>query len=200
MTVSDPQKTVAQIQANPPVTQTGNTVHIGLAQADSNHGFFDNVSISYDVTVPAHTKVQARSGSGDIGVAFNADGVEARTGSGDINVVGATGGFLAQTGSGDVRAGRISGALKASTGSGDIDAEQTTPGPVQLHTGSGDVTLKLPGEAGFSLNVHTGSGSIKTSQAVASIGSRDRHRLEGTVRGGGPPVEIRTGSGSVTIN
>jgi DUF4097 and DUF4098 domain-containing protein YvlB len=187
---------VNQIQVNPPVTQKGNAVHIGATGDDP---LYRNVAISYEVVVPARTKVQARSGSGDIGIALNAAELDARTGSGDINVLGAAGNFSAQTGSGDVHAGRIAGAITASTGTGDIDAEQTVQGPVQIRTGSGDVTLKLASDAAFSLSVRTGSGSIHTSHPIADS-SRQRNRLEGVVRGGGPAVEIKTGSGDVTIN
>ena len=175
---SDAQQRVDQIKANPPVTQNGNAVHIGVTGNDS---LYQNVSISYEVVVPANAKVQARSGSGDIGVALNAAELDARTGSGDINVLGAAGSFSAQT------------------GSGSIDAEQTVQGPVQIKTGSGDVTLKLASDAAFSLSVRTGSGSIHTSHPIADS-SRERNRLEGFVRGGGPAVEIKTGSGDVTIN
>jgi DUF4097 and DUF4098 domain-containing protein YvlB len=90
--------------------------------------------------------------------------------------------------------------MTASTGSGDIEAAQTAPGGVEMRTGSGDVRLDLPAEAAFTLDVQTGSGSIRTSQPVTSIGNHRRNRLEGTVRGGGPSVVVRTGSGSVTIN
>ena len=197
---NNPQQRVEQIRADPPVTQSGNTVHIGAPGNASRDPLYQNVTIDYEVVVPANTKVQARSGSGDIGIAMNAAGVDARTGSGDINVLGAAGDFLAQTGSGDVHAGRIAGAMKASTGSGDIQAEQTAPGPVQMETGSGDIILKLPTEAAFTLSVRTGSGSISTTHPLASSGSRNGNRLDGTVRGGGPPVDIRTGSGDVTIN
>ena len=193
----NPQERVDRIRANPPVTQAGNTVRIG---ATGDNPLYQNVSISYEVVVPANAKIQARSGSGDIGIAMTASGVEARTGSGDINVLGASGGFMAQTGSGDVHAGRIAGAMKASTGSGDIDAAQTAPGPVQMETGSGDITLKLPEDAGFTLTVRTGSGSITTTHPVVSASSRQHNRLDGSVRGGGPPVDIRTGSGDVRID
>jgi len=192
----NPQQRVDQIRANPPVTQTGNTVHIGPT---GDEPLYQNVSISYEVVVPANAKIEARSGSGNIGIAMNASGVEARTGSGDINVFGASGGFTAQTGSGNVHAGRIAGAMKASTGSGNIDAMQTAPGPVQMQTGSGDITLKLPEDAGFTVSVRTGSGSITTTHPLSSS-SRQRNRLDGSVRGGGALVEIRTGSGDVRID
>jgi DUF4097 and DUF4098 domain-containing protein YvlB len=191
------RQAIDQIRTNPPVTQTGNSVQIGVT---GYNPLYQNVNISYEVTVPATTKIQARTGSGNVGIAMNATGVDARTGSGNINVLGSTDGFVAQTGSGDVHAGRITGAIRASTGSGDIEAMQVGPGSVQMQAGSGDITLKLANEAAFNLTVRTGSGSINTSHPVTFSGSRQRNRLEGTVRGGGPAVNIRTGSGDVTVD
>jgi hypothetical protein len=193
-----PEQRMAQIQAHPPVEQAGNAIHIGLSINDDP--LYRNVSISYELVVPAQTQVRARSGSGDIDIALTAANVDARTGSGDINVLGTSGRFDAHTGSGDVRAGKVAGAMNASTGSGDIEAVQTGEGPVQIHTGSGDVNLRMAENAAFNLNVHTGSGSIHTSHPISVLGTHSRNRLEGSVRGGGPEVEIRTGSGSVEIN
>lgn len=192
-----PEQRVSQIQAHPPVEQTGNSLRIGLT---TNDPLYRNVRISYELIVPAHTKVQARSGSGDIGIALTAGDVDARTGSGDINVLGTSGSFEAHTGSGDVRAGRIAGPMKASTGSGDIEAAQAGQAPVEMRTGSGDVRLGLANDAAFTVDIHTGSGSIHTTHPITVNGTRARNRLEGTVRGGGPTVLIRTGSGSVTVN
>jgi len=53
--------------------------------------------------------------------------------------------------------------------------------------------------AAFALTVHTGSGSIHTTQPLMVQGSLSRHNLQGTVRGGGNSVTISTGSGSVQI-
>jgi hypothetical protein len=196
-----PEQRMAEIQAHPPIEQAGNSLRIGFTNPGTDDDpLYRNVRISYELVVPAQTQVQARSGSGDINVALTAANVDARTGSGDINVLGTSGRFEAHTGSGDVHAGKIAGPLKATTGSGDIAAAQTVEAPVQMQTGSGDVTLSLAENAAFNVDVHTGSGSIATTHQVTLLGTRSRHRLEGTVRGGGPVVEIRTGSGSVEIN
>ncbi len=192
-----PEQRIAQIQAHPPIEQTGNTIRIGVTADDP---LYRNVSISYELSVPAQTRVQARTGSGDIGIAMTAGQVQARTGSGDINVLGTSGSLDAHTGSGDVHAGRIAGSMTASTGSGDIEAAETGGAPVEMRTGSGDVRLGLAGDAAFTVDVHTGSGSIHTTHPITVNGTTGRNRLEGTVRGGGPTVLIRTGSGSVTIN
>jgi len=195
-----PEQRIAQIQAHPPIEQTGNAIRIGVTNGINNDPLYRNVRITYEVTVPAQTRVQANSGSGNIGIALTAEAVDARTGSGDINVLGNSGSFEAHTGSGDVRVGRVAGPMKASTGSGSIQAAQTAAEAVEMRTGSGDVTLGMAEDAAFTVDVHTGSGSIRTVHPIVMNGRQGRNQLEGTVRGGGPTVRIRTGSGSVSIN
>jgi DUF4097 and DUF4098 domain-containing protein YvlB len=70
---------------------------------------------------------------------------------------------------------------------------------VSVQTGSGDVMLRLPGDAAYTLDASTGSGSINTSQPITVQGRLRRNRVEGTVRGGGNAVRVRTGSGSIEI-
>jgi len=112
------------------------------------------------------------------------------TGSGDIDV---------HTGSGDVRLRGVNGGLRARSGSGELSADGSAKGPWQLHTGSGSVRMALSSSAGFELNVHTGSGSIHSDLPITVQGTFGRHELKGTVRGGGPEVEVSTGSGDVEI-
>jgi hypothetical protein len=52
---------------------------------------------------------------------------------------------------------------------------------------------------GFELNVHTGSGGINSELPITMQGSFGKRELKGTVRGGGPQVEVSTGSGDVEI-
>jgi hypothetical protein len=209
-----PASRVAQIQAHPPIEQNGNTVRVGDT---TNDPLYRNVSISYELVVPVNTKVRAQSGSGSESIASLRGPVDAQTGSGSISLA-QTGGDVramtgsgnidaeridgtvdAQTGSGHVRVSAVAGAVKAHTGSGRIEITQTGRGNVELQTGSGGVTLDLPNDAAFVLNVHTGSGSIHTTQPLMVQGAQTRHNLQGTVRGGGASVTIRTGSGSVQI-
>ena len=60
---SDVEKRIRQIEQNPPIEQQGNVIRIGrFADEDLSR----NISISYEVTVPADTKLAARTGSGSI--------------------------------------------------------------------------------------------------------------------------------------
>ena len=104
-----------------------------------------------------------------------------------------------RAGSGDIRIAGVGGALTAHTGSGDIDVEGAIVGPWKLDASSGDVGVRVTGEAGFELNARTSSGNIDSDPPVTVSGRIRRHELRGTVRGGGPELDIRTSSGDIRI-
>ncbi len=231
---SNSESAVHSVETNPPVQQSGNSVRIGYDLPDDVRR---HISISYEVTVPADTVVQAHSGSGGVRVEGVRSGVDVTTGSGDIqlNDLGAkvhaqtgSGGVRAQnisapftgktgsgdieaqltgsgdvevqTGSGSVRLSGVNGGVRARTGSGEIEADGNVKGPWSLHTGSGSIRLGVgSSNSGFNLDVHTGSGSIRSDLPVTVQGSLGRRELKGAVHGGGPDVEVSTGSGDVTI-
>lgn len=209
---SNEQK-VQQIANNPPIEQTGNIIRIG-----QRHENYHNISIDYDIEAPANSFLEANSGSGDI----NDDGVgenaKLGTGSGTIHATGLQGGFAANTGSGDIYAEQIGqgdvkaqtgsgnlelknlhGSLRGGTGSGNIKVTGTPASDWKLETGSGNVEF-WAGNAGFTLDASTGSGSVHTDQEMAVQGSFDKHHIVGKVHGGGPTVRIETGSGDVRVH
>ena len=224
---------VHSVESNPPIEQNGNTIRIGynLPEDAKRH-----VSISYEITVPADTTVQAGSGSGDVSVQGVRSAVKLHTGSGDIRVqdlgpqshvetgsgsihadsvaapfyagtgsgeieadLTGSGDVDVHTGSGGIRIRGIKGGLRARTGSGGISADGDVKGPWQLHSGSGSIRLALSSSGGFNLDVHTSSGSIHSDLPITVQGTLGRHELKGAVRGGGPDVEVSTGSGDVEI-
>jgi hypothetical protein len=126
---------VHEIEQNPPLRQQGNSIHIN----DVN---VRNISVDYEITVPAETAVRAHTGSGDEtieGVHGNAD---LQSGSGNIRLSRLTGDIRIQTGSGNLRGQEISGPVRGGTGSGDVELEETGSGDVDLHTGSGNITAR----------------------------------------------------------
>ena len=187
---------IRQIETAPPIQQTGNIIRIGDTNDDPR---YRDVSISYELIVPAATQVNSQTGSGDQRIGRINGAVRAQTGSGDIHIEGTGGGLDAHTGSGDIQVNGVGGAIKAQTGSGDIEVAQIRKADVDVQTGSGDVRLSLPADAAFTLTARTGSGSIDTTHPLQVEGRRRRNRLEGIVRGGGNRVDITTGSGSIDI-
>jgi len=246
------EEKVRRIEANPPIEQSGNTIRIGrLEDKDLQR----NVSIHYELEVPAETALKAHTGSGhqeingirgpvrsssgsghleifDIGGAVDAD-----TGSGHIELSRIKGIVTAETGSGHITADGVPGPFSASTGSGSVTANLSVPGSVEittgsggvevdgargsvristgsgsirvdgeptegwkLNTGSGSINVRVPSSSAFELAARSHSGTVRTSHPVTVQGTVKRNELRGPVRGGGPTLQLETGSGSITID
>jgi DUF4097 and DUF4098 domain-containing protein YvlB len=224
---------VSDIEQHPPLRQEGNSIRIDYVNAR-------DISINYEITVPAETTIRAHSGSGDQIIEGTHGNVDLQSGSGDIKLSQLTGEIRLQTGSGDVRALGISGpvrggtgsgnfeveetgsgdvdvhtgsgnlsirgmqgALHGETGSGDITAEGTQTGTWEMHTGSGNVHVRLPANAAFDANISTSSGTLDVgapiTMTVQGRVQETRKSISGKVRGGGPLLTIRTGSGDIHI-
>ena len=169
---ADAERNVRYLESNPPIEQSGNYVKIGHTE---DRELMRNVSISYDLVVPAETRlrsntgsgsqsiaglrgpVKAGTGSGNLRIDDIGDELEAHTGSGNIEIRSVKGRLHAQTGSGPIRATDIAGGFVATTGSGDVRLEQSSPGDGKVDTGSG--TVEIHGLRG-GLRVETGSGGI----------------------------------------
>jgi Putative adhesin len=165
------EEDVHAIEQNPPIRQSGNGVHIDYVN-------YRNISVDYEITVPADTTIRARSGSGDQIIEGTHGNVDVQTGSGDVKLSRLNGEIRLQTGSGNIRAHDISGAVKGGTGSGDVEIEESGSGDIDLHTGSGNLSARGV-QGGF--HGETGSGDITA---------------EGTQTG---TWDMRTGSGNVRI-
>jgi DUF4097 and DUF4098 domain-containing protein YvlB len=145
-------------------------------------------------------RVHVQTGSGGIRAQDVSAPFYAHTGSGDIDAqLNGSGDVDIQTGSGSVQLRGVKGGLHARTGSGGIQVEGSVAGAWQLHTGSGNIRLAIGSGSGFNLHVHTGSGSIHSDLPITVLGTMGLHELKGAVGGGGPEVEVSTGSGDVEI-
>ncbi len=113
----DVEKRIRRIEQNPPIEQQGNVIRIGWFADDD---LPRNISITYEITVPAATRLSARTGSGAILVGAIAGPAEVKSGSGSVTIgrVGAQ--VTASTGSGSIKV-EGAGGLDASTGSGSIE-------------------------------------------------------------------------------
>ena len=169
--LGDRHSDVTAIEQNPPLRQDGNSIHIDYVNAH-------DISVDYEIIVPADTAVRTQSGSGDQIIEGTRGNADLRSGSGDLKLTGITGEIHLQTGSGNVRAEEISGAVSGNAGSGDIEVEEVGSGDINFNSGSGNITIR--GIHG-GLHAEAGSGDITA---------------EGTQAG---DWEIRTGSGNVNV-
>jgi hypothetical protein len=144
--------------------------------------------------------VEAATGSGSIEARGIAGAFNGRTGSGSVTLEQtAPGDVSVSTGSGSVDLSGVDGGARVRTGSGGITIAGTPSGEWALDAGSGSVRLRLPADAAFALDARAGSGSVTTSHPVTVVGTTQRGQLRGEVRGGGPTVRIRTGSGGISV-
>src|SRR5207244_11446280 len=162
------QSDVSELEKNPPVRQSGNSIHIDYVN-------MRNISIDYDITVPADT-VRARSGSGNqeidglrskLDLESGSGDMPAEAGSGDIRVEAkGSGDVRVHTGSGNIELHQVNGAMRAEAGSGDVRVDGVQKGDWDVKTGSGNVQLKLPDQAAFDLGASTGSGRVVVDHPV----------------------------------
>lgn len=222
---SDRQADISEVEKNPPIRQSGNSISIDYPNVH-------NISIDYDITVPADTNVHSRtgsgdqrieglrgnldleSGSGDMRLSSIAGEVRLHTGSGDVEARDLSGPFTAEAGSGDIRldskgagdvqvhtgSGNIelrgvNGTLRVEAGSGDVSVEGTQTGAWDLRTGSGNVDLRLPADAAFDVEASTSSGRVDTSRPVTMTIQGDLRRANRSIHG-----KVNGGGPLVTVH
>jgi hypothetical protein len=224
---------VSDIEQHPPLRQEGNRIRIDYVNVR-------DISVDYEITVPADTTIRTHSGSGDQLVEGTRGNADLQSGSGNIKLARLTGEIRLQTGSGDVRAREISGPVRGGAGSGNIELQETGSGDVDLHTGSGNITargiqgafradagsgditaegtqtgawgirtgsgnvhVRLPANAAFDADISTSSGTLSVdapiTMTVQGRVQETRKSIIGKVRGGGPLLTLRTGSGDIHI-
>lgn len=161
------------------------------AQTDSGGQQISNVGGS----------VEAKADSGGLHIASVRGAVTARTDSGGIQASEVTGAFEAQADSGAISADGAGGAVSIRTDSGSVKVTQSTPGPIEIHTDSGGVRLKIASGASHDVDISTDSGGINLNHPIDGVTSSRRNKhLNGKLRGGGEPLMIRTDSGSITVD
>jgi hypothetical protein len=157
-----------------------------------------------DVLVPAVTgRLSVQTGDGAITVDGARGDLRLRSGDGRILGEGLDGTLDAHTGDGAVRVdGRFDG-LTLDSGDGGITAE-AMPGSQlasewSVTTGDGRVTLRLPTDLKADLEAHSGDGAIDIDLPITLSGRVNRRDVHGKLNGGGPPLRLRSGDGSIRI-
>jgi hypothetical protein len=149
-------------------------------------------------------EIRLQTGSGDVRAHEISGPVRGGAGSGDIELEETGKGDIdLHTGSGNITARGIQGAFRGDTGSGDVTAEGAQTGAWEIRTGSGNVHVHLPQDAAFDANISTSSGTVDVNPPITmTVQGRvnDTHKqIVGKVRGGGPLLELRTGSGDIHV-
>jgi DUF4097 and DUF4098 domain-containing protein YvlB len=189
----DAESRIQYIEQHPPIEQTGNTITIGH---ENDREMMRNISISYDITTPAQTRLHSATGSGNQTVNSVAGPVESTTGSGDVKVSGIGSDTTARAGSGDITLSNIKGTVHAGSGSGTIHADGVT-GAMTASTGSGDIVLSQTGSGDVEASSGSGTVEINGVKGAVHVGTGS-----GNIRAQGTPTgswRLRTGSGDLTV-
>jgi len=180
-----------------------------------------NARVDYRLWIPEATSVRLESISGTIQLEDHLNQVYTKTVSGKIKLRNIRGNIEAKTTSGHVSGQEINGDIKASSVSGGLtfrDSQgslsylHTTSGKIRaelkvidkdasgmsLSTVSGDITLYLPDDASFDLDISTVSGGINSGFKVL-VDSVSKRKLQGKVGTGGPIIELKTVSGDISL-
>jgi hypothetical protein len=185
------------------------TVHAHTGSGDQViedvHGNADLQSGSGNMKLSRLTgEIRVQTGSGDVQAREIAGPVRGGAGSGNLELEETGAGDVdLHTGSGNVTVRGIQGAFRGEAGSGDITAEGTQMGGWEIRTGSGNIRVRLPANAAFDANLSTSSGTLDVDAPITmTVQGRvqETHKqIVGKVRGGGPLLTLRTGSGDIHI-
>jgi hypothetical protein len=167
-------------------------------------------------------RVKIHTGDGSVRTQEVSGDVDIDTGDGSITVDGAKGDIRLRTGDGHIDARNLDGkvdamsgdghikldgrldALTVKTGDGSIDA-RLQPGSKlnsswSVRTGDGSVDIVLPADLQANIDASTNDGHISLGIPVTVEGTFSNSQIHGKMNGGGQPLVIHTGDGSIRLS
>jgi len=188
----------------------------------------EHLNLVYTKTVSGNIKlnnikgnVEVKTTSGDVVIGNVQGDLAWSSTSGGLDLANLVGDLDLHTTSGSVSGQEINGEIKAGSVSGDFTFRDSQGNLPDLHTISGDIraelkvidkdaagmslstvsggiTLYLPEDASFDLDISTVSGEINTGFKVL-IDSVSERKLQGKVGTGGLIIELKTVSGDISL-
>ena len=172
--------------------------------------------------------IDVSNSSDDIDLVTSGGGIRAKNCNGKIRLVTSGGGLdlndlkgniYAHTSGGGVEGSNIEGELITGTSGGGIDLKHmncsleanTSAGSVyaqmeqvgkylKLSTSAGDIDLQLPSKQGLDLDLRGESVNQHPENITAFNGELTKNHINGSVNGGGIPVEAHASSGDIHLN
>lgn len=143
-------------------------------------------------------QVQANSSAGSVGIDRFSGQLNARTVAGSVHIARSEGEIRIRTVSGSITGSELEGTLVCATASGNIDAGfRDISHGVHAETASGNVTLFLPRERGYALDVR--GMNIDLGEMQPFQGDIRSSSAKGRVGDGSIPIQVSTASGRVVI-
>jgi hypothetical protein len=180
-----------------------NKVHLstsgGSIYADKSSGDIDlSTSGGSIAATDLEGKIDLKTSGGSISLDNLKGTISAITSGGSIKANELRGESIVKTSSGSVILHEIYGSMEASTSSGSIDAEILEFGKsLNLSVSSGSMTIKMPMNKGLTLDCI--AQKINAEPLNNFNGTVKKESIKGKLNGGGIPVNLKVGSGTLTV-
>jgi DUF4097 and DUF4098 domain-containing protein YvlB len=195
MSHEEAEKRVRDLERNPPVEIRNGVVMVGKGVSPA---MLENVSVSYEITIPKRAKATVRTSSGSQTIENLAGPLDVDSSSGSVHIRGVEHDVEVEVSSGSLDVEDVGGSVTADSSSGSQRFRRIAGG-VKTRSSSGGVTIE---EVGGQVDVRASSGSVRVQQAspapVTVNASSGGIRLE-TARESGYEFDIRTGSGGIDL-
>jgi DUF4097 and DUF4098 domain-containing protein YvlB len=182
--------------------QNGDSVDIDI-KVPSTHFSFGEHSIRLEVRVPRELTGDIHTGDGSIKLLDLHGSLRADTGDGSIHGQNLDGSLEARSGDGSVHVTGRFDRLQLHTQDGSVELNVQSGSRIQtgwrVETGDGSVRINLPRDLATDLELRTGDGHLSVNLPVSVEGVKSDHELRGKLNGGGPPLVVHTGDGSISI-
>ncbi|MBX3253389.1 MAG: hypothetical protein KF862_04545 [Chitinophagaceae bacterium] len=143
--------------------------------------------------------IKLHTSGGSIGLYDLKGNIDAVTSGGSLKGETIDGDLHAHTSGGNVNMRSLSGSVDASTSGGNLAIEVLKLGKfVKLSNSGGNISLQVPRDQGVDLNLH--ANRISVDKLNNFSGSQDNGSISGTLNGGGVPVNVRAGSGRISLS
>jgi hypothetical protein len=140
--------------------------------------------VRYHVRAPKSAVVNVTNTNGQVSLTSLNGKVNAHTTNGGVNGKNLTGGVDARSTNGGVT----------------IDLASVGTERISLRTTNGGVTLIVPEKAKANLSASWTNGGINVSSLEnLEVSEKSRRRFEGTLNGGGTPIELQTTNGGIRV-
>jgi hypothetical protein len=179
-------------------------------------------TLRIEVHMPRNADLNVDTGDGSVEAEAINGSLDVHTGDGHIRVQGAKGDIRLRTGDGSIEGHDLDGKLEATTGDGHVTLDgrfdglniKTGDGSINaranpgsklenswnVRTGDGSVDMSLPGDLQANIEASTNDGRISLGIPVTVEGSFSTSQIHGKMNGGGQPLTIHTGDGSIHLS
>lgn len=124
--------------------------------------------------------------------------IDIGTSGGSLNGENIQGELIARTSGGSVDLKQLACSFETSTSGGHIEVDIKEFGKyAKVDNSGGNIVLHMPGNKGVDLDLH--ANKISADKINNFSGKQDNDKMVGTLNGGGTPVNVRAGSGRISL-